>query len=454
MDGLSGDDTGKERDHINLAERSLVYSIIANPDMLSDADVLDMSDFDDGRLGAVFWACQESERKGVKPGLVSLVDILKAADMLKQAGGQDFLWNLHPNTTDDSLVGTADFKDSVRIIRDASRRRALLRAAAEVRAKASDSSVEVDHIVQSAETSFLKIGQGNRVDGSQKLGSIMDDVRADMSLGSRRAPGCMTGFGRLDSLTGGLKPGQLWIIAARPGIGKSALALQMALNIARRGKRVWFASYEMQADEIGYRAMSVATEFSSTDLMAGNIPDDAQTKIDYELDKLSKLDLTIDDSPPGTIAALKSAVRREAARGAEPLDAVFVDYLQLLESNKRRDASRNDEVSDITRGLKTLASDLSIPVVALSQLSRNVENRSNNRPRLHDLRDSGSIEQDANVVIFLYRPPDGVRGKNPDHAEFIVAKQRSGPCGTIKAKFIGQSTRFEEIVVDDGQPFD
>lgn len=440
-------------DPIVQAEQVILATLLEAPDMIHEAcvDEIGPDDFYDVAASAIFEGCLRVRDRGSKLTYISLTDALKKNGQLSVAGGPEALWSLKQDARASLLPDSAELKSCIQQVVEASRRRALRAAASEIAQKAARADTSIDALIDEAEGRFLKIGQGRRSDTMSPIADIMHRVGRDMAPGAMRQAGLRTGFDSLDRMTGGLKPGQLWILAARPGVGKSAMALQMAVHVARQGRKSVFMSYEMSAMELGYRALSGETGMNASYLSSGDVPDEARPSLDASRNILAQLPLVVDDQPPPTISALRSAVHR-SSRGHVPLGAVFVDYLQLMESTKRKDSTRNDEVSDITRGLKLLAVELEVPVVALSQLNRGVENRGNRRPQLHDLRDSGSIEQDANAVVFLYRE---LHKHDADHsrAEIIVAKQRSGPTGIIHAVFNGDCTEFSEAADSDADGF-
>jgi replicative DNA helicase len=286
--------------------------------------------------------------------------------------------------------------------------------------------------------------------------------------------GCTTGMRDLDKLLGGLHQSDLLILAARPAMGKTALATNIAFNAAKsyvdsdgkEGAVVGFFSLEMSAEQLASRILSEQAEISSDKMRKGEVPAEQFLRLSAAAQTLHTLPIFIDDTPALTVSALRTRARR--LKRQNNLGLIIVDYLQLLSgSNKSRSDGRVQEVSEITRGLKTLAKELDVPVLALSQLSRQVENRDDKRPQLADLRESGSIEQDADIVMFIYREeyylekmkPKETHDKYPEEiarwedrmdkcrsqADVIVAKQRHGPVGTVSLHFLGEFTRFSDL---------
>jgi replicative DNA helicase len=256
--------------------------------------------------------------------------------------------------------------------------------------------------------------------------------------------GISTGIPSLDKLTGGLQGGQLIILAARPAMGKSALGVQIARHIAESTQSyVPVLSYEMGVIEITTRMLATATGCDLMRLKGGDLPEGMERVMATAAKDLCDLTMLIDDSPPETIGGVRSAMRRLARRG--PIGAIVIDYLQLMSGETRfMQDSRNQEVSEISRGLKRLATELNVPIIALSQLNRQLEQRQNKRPNLSDLRESGSLEQDANLVLFLYREHVYNSSVHPEKTELIIGKQRNGPLGVVRLKFEGSCAKFTE----------
>jgi len=287
---------------------------------------------------------------------------------------------------------------------------------------------------------------GSMLDMNQAVPLLLDSLAKAQS---SSLVGVSTGMHGLDKITGGLQGGQLVILAARPAMGKSALGVQIARHIAETTQSyVPVLSYEMGTVEIATRMLATATGCDLLRLKGGDLPEGMERKIAVAANELRSLSVLIDDSPPETIGGVRSAMRRLARRG--PIGAIVIDYLQLMSGETRfMQDSRNQEVSEISRGLKRLATELNVPIIALSQLNRQLEQRQNKRPGLSDLRESGSLEQDANIVLFLYREHVYNPSVHPEKTELIVAKQRNGPLGTIRLRFEGSCTRFSE----DSTPF-
>ncbi|MBR1830226.1 MAG: DnaB-like helicase C-terminal domain-containing protein, partial [Atopobiaceae bacterium] len=262
--------------------------------------------------------------------------------------------------------------------------------------------------------------------------------------------GVMTGFNGIDARLQGLRPGQMIVIGARPGVGKTSFALNLAINAAAQGASVAFFSLEMSKTEIAQRLLSAQARIPLSAIRGAHIQDNQWPALLEATNDLSRLDIMIDDTPGTTVTEVRAKARR-MLRGKEK-GVVILDYLQLVSppSNQRRSDSRATEVSEMSRGIKIMAKDLGVPVISLSQLSRQVESRTGKRPQLSDLRESGSIEQDADIVILLDRsmtPEEAERQDRPDEnvTDFIIAKNRSGPLDIVPLMFLPGSTKFVEV---------
>ena len=309
-----------------------------------------------------------------------------------------------------------------------------------------DQDQEVSEIIERAERELFSISQ-NRISGAlvslkEILGDYYEQVE-ELYL-QRHAVGLQTGFTDLDRLLGGFQGGDLIIIAARPSIGKTALALSLLESAALKfGARIALFSLEMGVDQIAQRLVSSQTGIDAQRLRVGPIYEEDLDRVNFAVESLGKTEVFVDESPALSPLEMRTKLRRLISERG--LDLVMVDYLQLMTSGKGQE-NRVQEISFITRLLKELARELKVPVVALSQLSRGVEQRQDKRPMLSDLRESGSIEQDSDVVMFIYR--DEVYNKNterPNIAEIIVAKHRNGPTGTVELRFTRENAKFSNL---------
>jgi replicative DNA helicase len=356
-------------------------------------------------------------------------------------------------------VHTQDVASMARAVRDCHTRRGLIRTLTEALPAAYDESQEMAPAeqIEAVERGLYELADGATAGGFRPFrGSLTDAVKSAEIAHSK--PGAMsglsTGLADLDELMGGLCKSDLIIVAGRPGMGKSALASNIGLAVAETGSVVGGFSLEMSSEQWANRMLAEQAGVSAEDIRRGKLTAPQFDRVLEAAQRLEALNFFLDDTPALSIGALRTRARR--LKRQHGLDLVIVDYLQLLaSSHARRQANRVEEVSEITRGLKTLAKELAVPVLALSQLSRAVEGRADKRPMLSDLRESGSIEQDADVVIFIYREEYYLeRGSQEDRAkladvagkaELHIAKQRHGPTGLVRVRFDGPTTRFSDI---------
>jgi replicative DNA helicase len=413
----------------------------------------------------------------ISQGLVADPITLKAyfekKDELKDVGGGDYLIQLV-----NSVISIAGVKDYATLIYDMYLRRQLILLGENMSHDASTFELNTQTVdqIESAETRLYELAMSDRRGGfvpfSSALVSAMDIVD-QARLSNRKIIGLTTGFVDLDRRLGGLNKSDLIILAGRPSMGKTALVTNIAVNAASAyakkaegGGKVAFFSLEMSSEQLVTRILAQQCNIPSEKIRHGSIREEDFTRLTGANKELSGLPLFIDDTPALTISAVRTRARR--LKRQHGLDLIVIDYLQLLQGSddRRRLENRVQEISEITRSLKALAKDLNVPVVALSQLSRAVEARDDKRPQLADLRESGSIEQDADVVMFVYREEYYEARREPNksdskHAEWasrvektrnlaevIIAKQRHGPIGTVELFFDGNYTKFDNLMDD------
>lgn len=423
------------------AETSVVAGLLAAPDTFLDvSEVLDRNDFSGRAHAQVFDAITACDAAGLALDVVNVSEELRRAGALEQVGGVPALKGLA-----ERAVLSESVVEHARVVRERAQLRRVIRAGREIAELGRKPELTAAEAVASAEQKVFELGStrssGSMVGLDRAIPEMLDDIaRARTSV----LLGHATGFPSLDRITGGLQPGQLLIVAARPSMGKSAFAVQVARHIAETsGLSVPLLSYEMSTSEIAMRLLANELRYDLLRLRRGDIADGMEKDLGKAAQKLSETPLLIDDNPPETIGGVRSAMRRLARR--TQVGAVVVDYLQLMTSEGRgAQENRNQEVSEISRGLKRMATELEVPVIALSQLNRSLEQRPNKRPGLSDLRESGSLEQDASAVMFLYRPWVYDQSADRNAAELIMAKQRNGPVGTVRLRFDPECARFSE----------
>ena len=387
--------------------------------------------------------------------LLTVSNDLKKKGKLEQAGGNTYLVGLTQK-----IASSAHIEFHARIILQKHIQRSLIKISNEIIENSYKDAIDVFDLLDEAESKLYDVTQGNIKKSSETAQSLVIQAKRRIEDISKRdgLSGISTGFEKLDQLTSGWQPSDLIIIAARPGMGKTALTLSMARNIAvMKQIPVAFFSLEMSSVQLITRLISAETGLSSEKLRTGKLADHEWEQLNVKVSDLEKAPLYIDDTPSLSIFDLRAKARRLASQHGIKL--IFIDYLQLMTAAASNKAgNREQEISTISRNLKALAKELDIPVIALSQLSRAVETRGGTkRPLLSDLRESGAIEQDADIVSFIYRPEyygidewdDEERSPSIGQAEFIVAKHRNGGLDNIRMKFIGSLGKFEDLAQFD-----
>jgi replicative DNA helicase len=432
------------------AEQSVLGAILVRPAVLDlVADLLEPEDFYREVHGRIYQAMLDLYRRGEPVDLVTVTALLKERGQLEGVGGPVFLAGLSEQV---GFATNADYY--ARLVHDKAVLRRLLTCTQEIAGACLSPVEDVAEFLDSAEQRVFEVAESKVRPGFQPLGALVESEIATLEAIWHREKGRITGvpsgFSDLDNLTAGFQPSDLIIVAARPSMGKTALALNIAYNAAYQAQvPVAFFSLEMAKEQLVRRLLSSIGEVDASHLRRAFLSTmewaNLQTAAGYLLD----CPVFIDDTPAATVLDIRAKARRLKAEGK--LGLVIVDYLQLMRG--RADApSREQEISEISRSLKALAKELKVPVIALSQLSRKVEDRdkSNKRPILSDLRESGAIEQDADVVIFIYRD-ELYREDSPDKgtAEVIIGKQRNGPTGKLKLSFRDKFTRFDNLAREE-----
>lgn len=384
---------------------------------------------------------------GRTPDLVTVASELKARQKLDQVGGTPYLTQL---SNAPAVVHASDYAATVR---DKWRLRQALSVCRTFTATWRDVERDVTGGLEDLERQIYALGEARVSREMVDMAELSSVTLGNMLAAKERGgvvTGIETGFLELDRLTLGMHRGDLTVVAGRPGMGKSAVAQQMAANIAEDGGGVALFSLEMPREQLGERFLAIQSRLRLKSIRSGQLTPEDWQKATELAETLGRLPILVDDTPALTLVQLRGRVRRAAAelsRRSNPLSLVAVDYLQLMSGKKD---SREQEIAEISRGLKELAKQFKVPVLALSQLNRSCELRSDKRPLLSDLRESGAIEQDADNIVFVYR--DEYYNKNtPDRgiAELIVAKQRNGPTGKVRMRFTDWCTRFDNLAEDE-----
>ena len=424
------------------AEQSVLGSLLIDRDaVIRIASFLKPADFYSGGNGLIYEAILDLYNRRVPPDFVTVVDELTRRERLQDVGGVSYLTELI------NTVPTAVHIEYYgRIVERTATLRRLIDAGASIINIGYDDSIEVEEALDRSERAIFGVSQLRTVRDFVGIGEVLEtyfDKLDTIQQHRGDVVGVPTGYADMDKLTGGFQRSDLIILAARPSVGKSALQLGITHNAAvKHGKTVGIFSLEMSAEQLVQRLLSMETGVDSHRLRMGLIDDSEWDQISRAFGRLAEANVYIDDTPGISIMEVRSKARRLfAERG---LDLIIIDYLQLLSG--RRTENRVQEISEISRSLKGLARELNIPVLALSQLSRAVESRTDHRPMLSDLRESGSIEQDADIVMFIYR--EDVYDKETEKkgiAEVIVAKHRNGPTGTVNLRFFERTARFADL---------
>ena len=420
------------------AEQSVLGSILIDPNCFADlTEIIHADDFYLDEHGEIFYAMQDLFAKSREIDLVTLIDTLVSRGVYNEEESKKYI-----KVIAQTVPSAANVLDYAKIVREKSLLRSLIGAADEIRETAFSAQGDVKDIIDSAEAKVFSIAQGSESKGFVHIREAISRTYERLDLLARdkdAASGTPTGFSALDRTIVGLGEGDLVLIGARPGMGKTSFAMNIATNIAKSSqKNVCVFSLEMSAEQLASRMLSSEALVDSYAIRSGNLTTDQYKKLADAAADLSESNILIDDTTGITVTRMKAKLRR-----VKNLGLVVVDYLQLMQGERNSD-NRVLEVGDISRGLKILAKELKIPVICCAQLSRGPESRTDKRPMLSDLRDSGAIEQDADIVMFLYRdeyykaPGEGEQSI----AECIVAKNRHGSTGTVKLGWIGQFTKF------------
>lgn len=427
------------------AERSLLGAILIDSEVLADVvEIIKAKDFYDKNHATIFDAMISLYEKHRPVDMLTLTDELKKEDKLEIIGGSAYLSELT------NYVPTASHAEAYAdIIAQKAVRRRLIKASTEINEMSYDEKSEVSELLSKAESELFSVSDESL---KQDLTSIEDvltnsfDRIENLYQNKGELRGIKTGYRDLDNMTAGLQRSDLIILAARPAMGKTTLVTNLAYNVAKiENKAVLFFSLEMSKDQLVDRMLADASGVDSWNIRTGNLSDEDFSQITEAMGSMAEAPIYIDDKPGLTVLEMRTKARRIAHE--RELGLIVVDYLQLMQGSERSRDNRVQEVSEISRSLKLVARELNVPLIALSQLSRSVESRQPPIPQLSDLRESGSIEQDADIVSFIYRPgyyePD-----NPDVAnitDLIIAKHRNGPVGKVSLYFHPERLRFVSL---------
>ena len=426
------------------AEMSLLGAVLIDEETLADiSEHVNAGDFYDKRHATIYDAMMRLYEKHKPVDLLTLTDELKRKKELETIGGSAYLTELT------NYVPTAAHAETyAEMVAQKAVRRRLIRASSEISEMGFDEDTTTQELLEKAEAELFSVSDQSLKQDLTSLESILTesfDRLEELHRNKGSLRGVRTGYRDLDNMTAGLQRSDLIILAARPAMGKTTLVTNLAYNVATIAKQsVLFFSLEMSKDQLVDRMLADASGVDSWNIRTGNLSDDDFSKLSDAMGEMAEAPIYIDDTPGLSVLEMRTKARRAAHE--HPLGLIIVDYLQLMQAAGRSDGNRVQEVSEISRGLKLIARELNVPVIALSQLSRSVESRTPQVPQLADLRESGSIEQDADIVMFIYREeyynPDTDRQRITD---LIIAKHRNGPTGKVELYFHPERLRFMSL---------
>ncbi len=445
-------DNSKELPHDLLAEKALIGCLLV--DNKSFDNITDLTigeeDFYHPQYGIIFRGIAELAVDNRPFDLVSICAKLTDMGKLEAVGGQSAVLQIIEDT-----ASSANIYHYGKIIKNKSVLRGIVRTSMRITDQGLNFVGDVEEFIDEVESSFFNLANQTRTNFVITLKESLKENLKRLEQGKREAGevlGLTTGYGALDQRLLGLQAGQMIIIAARPGMGKTALAINLTVNaIKHSGLPVMIYSYEMLAPELSGRILSGEANIDSRKIRTNDYTDSDLRSLGYAVQELSKLPLYINDSAATTLLDIKSQARKVAAE--QGLGMIVIDYLQLMQPHVRK-SSREQEIAEISRGIKELAKELKCPIIALSQLNRSAASRTDRRPQLQDLRESGSIEQDADIVLLIHRE-DYYDENTPEKgvAEIIVAKNRAGESGTVKLAWIAAQTKFAELQFDPNKQY-
>lgn len=432
--------------HSIEAEQSVLGSMFLSKYALEKAiESLDKALFYSEANSKIFEVMSDLKEQNRAIDITTVTAELEKRNLLKTIGNVEYLGEVIS-----SVASAANIDEYIKIVEEKAIRRRLIETSLEIESAGYSSQDTINELLDNAEKKMLNVVKTRKGTEFRKIQDVLTKAQSDiekLSMNGGEVTGLSTGFDELDSKTSGLHPNELIIIAARPAMGKTALALNLATNISlRNNKTVALFNMEMGAEQLVNRMIAAEGQINQGRIRTGNLQKNDWKKMDEAIARLSDTKIYMDDTPGMTISEIRAKCRRLASTTGD-LGVIIIDYLQLISGSTKYAGNRQQEISEISRSLKTLAMELEVPVIALAQLSRSVEQREDKRPILSDLRESGSIEQDADIVAFLYREDYYSKKIDIDEytskSEFIIAKHRSGPTATINLIFKRDISKFE-----------
>ena len=436
----------REMPHSTGAEQSVVASMIMDKDAIEVAyELLKPEDFYHRQYGLVFSAITALHEEGKPADLVLLQDKLREKNAPEEISSLSFL-----NSIMDNTLSSVNIREYATIVAEKSMLRNVIRTNQEIENECFEGVSSVESILQDTEKKIFDLIQMKGGGGTESIKDIILRVVSRIDKASRNKgnlTGLATGFLDIDYMTSGLQRSDLILVAARPSMGKTAFVLNIAAHVAfRTNKAVALFSLEMSKDQLVNRLLAQEAHVDATKIRSGNLSEKDWADVGEATNVIARSKIIIDDTPGITVSELRSKCRKFKLE--HDIQLVIIDYLQLMSGSGKRSESRQNEISEISRSLKAVARELDVPLIALSQLSREAEKRPDKRPMLSDLRESGAIEQDADVVMMIYR--DDYYNHDSEEknvAEIIIAKQRNGPVGTRKLAWLPEYTQFANLEI-------
>lgn len=440
---MANDNIGKIPPHSMEAEQNVLGILLLKEKYIdTSVEMINIDDFYNPAHQKIYQAILNIYNKQAIPDLLTVPEELRRLGHLDEVGGYSYIADLT-----DKVVVTLNIEYYLKIVKDKSILRKIIEASSSSLNLAYEDSEEVQSILEHTEKAIYDINQDSHSKGLVFIGEVLEDTFKKMEERSHNVTdltGITTGFTDLNRKLSGLQKSDLVLLAARPSMGKTALMVNLAVNAALKDHKVAVFSLEMSENQLAQRMISSISHVDLAKVISGNLETDEWTKVLKGTTMLQSLNIYIDDTAGISPLELKSKARRLKAQ--KGLDLIVIDYLQLMEIKSGKSENRTQEISAISRSLKAIAKELEVPVVALSQLSRATELRGDKRPILSDLRESGAIEQDADVVMFLYR--DEYYNKDTEKrnvGEVIIAKHRNGPTGVVELTFLPEFTKFVDM---------
>lgn len=436
---------------VNLEQAVLGCMLIEKQAITEVMELLSAKSFYKEAHQKIFMAMERLVEKSEPVDLVTVVQTLKSQNELENVGGAVYITELTSR-----VVSGGNAEYYAKVISQKYIQRELIRISSEIANRAFDDSNDVFELLKSAESDLFDIAEGNMRKNVVPMSSLLSQAIKQIEKAGQQeggTSGVPSGFSALDTVTSGFQPSDMIVLAARPGMGKTAFVLSLARNAAvEHGRPVAVFSLEMSSIQLVNRLIAAETEISAKKLKLGNLERHEWEQLEARIKRLEDPPIYIDDTPALSVLELRAKCRKMHAKHG--LQMVIIDYLQLMKSGTNSGGNREQEISFISRSIKAIAKELNVPIIALSQLSRSVERRDNNRPVLSDLRESGAIEQDADMVMFIYRPEyydlteDEDGNSTIGRADVIIAKHRNGSLQTVPLRFIAHLAKFANLEID------